>query len=316
MSNKNIFLLSIGFILITMFIYSYIADFNLSNVATDSGFDTSYDSGGSSSSSSSDWSSSSSDGSGDGDVFGIVENLSMGLFFLIFVLNIKFERKKTKFILVALIVILAISRLLLLIFVLASTVLPIIAMPIWGVSSYISNKRIEKKRKEMSKDPAIKELLEEGYQIFYEVQMAWMNFDYDKLRELTTDVLYNTYYNQLQPLALKGHRNVMSDFKLIEYVILDKKKINGVNTITMRLNVKFYDFIVDSTDKVVRGNKRRKVNMTYQLKFVYDENAITSCPSCDAPLSSESTICEYCNTHIQSVRGKMKLSNKKVLSQK
>ena len=45
-------------------------------------------------------------------------------------------------------------------------------------------------------DTANRPILLNCYQIFYDTQMAWMNFDYEKLRQLLTDELYNSYKNQ------------------------------------------------------------------------------------------------------------------------
>ena len=39
-----------------------------------------------------------------------------------------------------------------------------------------------------------------AYDTFIAVQNAWMDFDYDKLRELCTDELYNSYVSQLKTL--------------------------------------------------------------------------------------------------------------------
>ena len=45
--------------------------------------------------------------------------------------------------------------------------------------------------------PREKQIIDEAYKIFIDVQTAWMNFDYDKLRELVTDDLYNMYLHYL-----------------------------------------------------------------------------------------------------------------------
>ena len=140
-----------------------------------------------------------------------------------------------------------------------------------------------------------------------------MNFDYDSLRKETTDNLYNTYYNQLQSLVLKGQKNVMSDFELVEYRLIKLSKKNSITTVKMELEVKFYDYIVDSSNKVVRGKKRKKVHMLYDLTYVYNEEAIEECPNCNAKISN---ICSYCKTTIPSIRGKMKLSTKKCIRQR
>ena len=41
------------------------------------------------------------------------------------------------------------------------------------------------------------------YNLFYEVQMAWMNFDYTKLKELCSDELYNSLRRELEEIEKK-----------------------------------------------------------------------------------------------------------------
>lgn len=316
MENKNIFLIGLGVLLISFFLYTYITDFNLSSLATDSGFDTDY--GGSSSSSSSDWGSSSSDGSGgDGDVFGFWENIMFGTFGMFMIWCVKAKSKTKQIIATIIVSILTITRLLVFLFVITMLLGMMILVPISLFQNRKKSKKVQKKKLTLNVKNEDKPLLEEGYQIFYDVQMAWMNFDYDKLRELVTDELYNMYYNQLQTLNVKGQKNIMSDFDLIGYDLVSQRtNKDGSKTIKMELNVKFYDYIVDQNGKKVRGFSIKKVDMTYMLTFVYNESAISTCPSCNAPLEAGKTICEYCNTHIHSTRSKMKLSNKKVLYQR
>ena len=116
-------------------------------------------------------------------------------------------------------------------------------------------------------------LLDRGYGIYREVQRAWMNFDYDALRTLVTDELYNSYYNQLQTLELKGQKNVMNNFFLIDEELLRIDEENGLWTILMRLEVEFNDYIVDSDNKIVRGSNKDKVIMNYLLTFVENEKS-------------------------------------------
>ncbi len=159
-------------------------------------------------------------------------------------------------------------------------------------------------------------LLDKCYEIFREVQRAWMNFDYEKLRTLVTDELYNSYYNQLQTLELKGQKNIMSNFYLMDAELLRLDEENGVWTILVRLEVEFNDYIVDSDNKILRGNNRDKVLMNYLLTFVEDENAENKCPHCGAKLVDGETVCSYCKAHIQALTQTLKLSKKEAISQK
>ena len=324
--KKSSFMFLVGVILLTFFMYCYKTDFSLYNIATDSGFDTSY-SGGSSSSSSSSSSSwgSSSGGTGGGSsvdtdtIFGNVI-LSIFLFIPALIYADKLKKHKKLWIIISSILISLCIVFKIVEYVLGTFMLLLIPTTLISVIvscfSHKSSKNKITRRKYLPKTEENLKLLEEAYEIFLETQIAWMNFDYEKLREVTTDVLYNTYYNQLQPLKLKEQINVMHDFELIRYEIVDN--INGSigTTLNVELEVKFYDYISNSKGVCIRGNKGKKVHMLYDLTYVYNESAITECPNCNAPLTPETTICSHCDTRISSVRSKMKLSTKKCLRQR
>lgn len=59
--------------------------------------------------------------------------------------------------------------------------------------------------------------------MFIHIEESFMNFDYDRLRVLLTDELYNMYYNWLESLKLKDERKIMSDFTIRGIELVDKK---------------------------------------------------------------------------------------------
>ncbi len=166
-----------------------------------------------------------------------------------------------------------------------------------------------------SYDEETKEFLLTAYQIFYDVQMSWMNFDYDKLKTLVTDELYNSYYNQLQTLELKGQKNIMRDFIVKSSRILSNKQDAEKIMVVVELNVSFYDYIVDASNNVLRGKDTQKVSMTYHLTFVAQLNSNDKCPNCGAPLETPS-YCDYCKSHIQGLSTGMRMSKKEAIRQR
>lgn len=154
------------------------------------------------------------------------------------------------------------------------------------------------------------------YQLYCEVQKAWMNFDYDKLRMLVTDELYNAYYIQMQILELKNEKNIISNFTQKKASIMDIKVENSIETIMVQLIVSFFDYTENEKGEVIRGNKDRKVETTYLLTFVRSHIDIESCPHCGAKLEDRKTVCDYCHCNILSVGQDMKLSKTEIFKQK
>ena len=141
--------------------------------------------------------------------------------------------------------------------------------------------------------------LNDAYQTYLNIQKAWSNFDTKALRNMLSDELYNTYNSQLKVLKAKKQKNVMSDF------VMDSIDINSINlegekvTLTCILRVNFYDYVVDSEEKVVRGTNTKKVDITYELTFVstVTHKEVKNCPSCGAPVKGKAADkCEYCGS--------------------
>jgi len=165
------------------------------------------------------------------------------------------------------------------------------------------NKLKEEDANKVIPDFDINEFNFKAYQIFYDVQMAWMNLDYDKLKELLTDELYNSYVMQLEALKVKEQRNVMKEFVLNESSIVELKEENGYYIAKVYLDVKFYDYVEEiKTKKVLRGNSNNKVNNIYIITFISTKgksNNINKCPNCGAKVEGNVTgICNYCKSKL------------------
>lgn len=274
-----------GLLWITLLVVPF---FVLCIVKADSGWDSSYDSGSSSwSSSDSGWSSSSWDsssygGSGDGDI-----NVSSVMFFVI------------------------IFFIVLMIFILGNK----------GSSKNTS--LIDSRYKDLSEEDlqkilpnlSLAYLKDMAFKKFVEIQEAWMDFDYERLRELCTDELYNSYISQLEVLKLKNGQNIMSDFRLIDLKIYEVLENSGIVTVNVYMQVSFYDYVIDmKTKAVTRGTKSNKICNEYVMTFVRSKDEIKkdiSCPNCGAPIThNTSGECEYCGSTIVKAADDFVLSKK------
>ncbi len=269
---RNIFILF--FMLLSLFV--------LRNVYADSGWDSSYDSGGSSSSSSS-WDSSSYDwdyGSSSHDDESSSSDSPKGS-----VLE----------------------------GVICFTIFIVVNIVIFK-GLVVSNKNLNNKSNssiyhdisletlnEILPDETIENLKKIVYHKFIEIQEAWMNFDYDKLRELCTDELYNSYVSQLEVLKLKNGQNIMKYFTLENIKILDVRVDNEVIIVNVYMRIKFYDYVIDKkTNRAIRGSKNKRICNNYEMEFVRKQNIENMrCPNCGAPIThNTSGECEYCGSTI------------------
>lgn len=162
------------------------------------------------------------------------------------------------------------------------------------------------------------EFLKMTYDNFVRIQNGWMNFDYEELKKLLTNELYNTYRAQLLPLNAKHQKNIMSDFTLVSNKIVGFNESEKEYTVTTKLIVKFYDYVVDENNKVLRGTKGRRLVNTYLLTFIKSkETKDNKCINCGHPLENvNSSVCPYCNSTIIGPTHDFILSKKSCINQR
>ena len=270
--------------------------FPIHRLSADSGWDGGYDSGGSSDwgSSSSDWGSSSSDwdssdwsssggsySSGSLDPFMVMAIIAFIV--IIFVISNKTSQRT----------------------MVQSTTLG-------RVNSYDVNK-VKAVLTDFDED----KFKEKAYELYQEIQVAWMDFDKDSIRKCVTDELYNTYSAQLSTLKIKNQKNIMKDFKLLNSSIIGMEIKEKMVSLTIKMKVECYDYVVDKEGKTLRGNDKQKVIYEYVMTFNKGiSNTPNKCPNCNAPLDNvNSSKCPYCDSNIINESYDWVLAKKQVLSQ-
>ena len=260
------------------------------NVKADSGWDSSYDSGGSSwSSSDSSWSSSdsswgsssdySSSYSGEADAGDVLFIVLAIFIFAIFI--IAYGSKET-------------SK---------------------ATRSYRYNDISLEELQKYLPDKTLEQVKKDVFARFVNIQEAWMNFDYDALREYCTDELYNTYVSQLETLKLKNGQNIMSDYQNLDMKITNITSENNVVSLIVYAEIRFHDYVINmKTNEVIRGTKERLMTNHYLMTFVIkksDAKSLKICPSCGAPFEhNASGVCEYCGSTIIKEADEFVLSKK------
>lgn len=170
----------------------------------------------------------------------------------------------------------------------------------------------DKEIKKHLKDYDSEKLKEEIFTLYKDIQVAWMNFDYDKLRELCTDELYNAYKAQLETLKLKHRKNIMEDITYMNSRILNINIVNNTVSVDSYMIVKTKDYIVDDkSGSIERGSKDYQL-LAYRLTVVKGlDSKEQKCPNCGAKVDlNTSSKCEYCGSTIVIPPKKFVLSKK------
>ncbi len=165
----------------------------------------------------------------------------------------------------------------------------------------------------------IDELKNELYNMFYDIEIAWMNFDYDKLKELCSDELYNTYKSQLKAYEIKNEKNIMENITKINVIPYKIAVNNNVITLNSIIEIEMKDYIINvKTNEITSGNKDTIYNNTYNFTFIKNiKNRVDKCPGCGEDMTkyTGTTTCPYCHTILINFDDKWHVSEKELLNQ-
>ena len=163
-----------------------------------------------------------------------------------------------------------------------------------------------------------KEVVNESFKIYKDVQIAWMNNDLDSVRDVLSDEMFNMYKTQLLTLTTEKQKNMMEDFMFINGSIKSLKEENDELSIEVKISVSCKDYVINTeTNEVVKGNKN-VIFYTYILTFVINKDVSTDkCPNCIATIdkNGKSIKCEYCGSIINRKSNKMVMTKKNIISE-
>ncbi len=161
------------------------------------------------------------------------------------------------------------------------------------------------------------ELNDEVFDLYKELNIAWMNKDLEPVRHLLTDEMYNTYLMQIDQLIEQGETNVMKDFEFVTGGIVYRRRYAGKETVTMLFRVKCKDYVIDSHNRVLRGKKNLTCDYLYELRLERSAtNKSIVCPSCGNILDyDDGVVCPHCETIIHTNTYKFRLANKRMVYQ-
>ena len=174
---------------------------------------------------------------------------------------------------------------------------------------------------EIDSSVKIEEFKHQAFNIYKDIQEAWMNFDTDTIRKLTTDEIYNMYSSQLETLKLKHQKNIMKNIEYVDAKITNIKLSDDVISVVVFLRVKCLDYVInEKTNKTVRGSDSTRLDIQYLLTFVKSKsnnNETEKCPNCGAPVDIvSSATCPYCNSTLVKDASNYVLSKKTCVGQR
>jgi predicted lipid-binding transport protein (Tim44 family) len=131
-----------------------------------------------------------------------------------------------------------------------------------------------------------------------ELQAAWTARDWERVRPLESDALFQSHRYWIDAYRKQNLRNVVDDHRItrIEPVKIDRDAF--YESVTVRMWAEGRDHTVDANGNVVAGSKTQLRQWTEYWTFIRtrtQDGGKLNCPNCGAPVALGATgVCEFC----------------------
>ncbi len=139
--------------------------------------------------------------------------------------------------------------------------------------------------------------------IFLNLQEAWSDQAWAKLRPYETEALFQSHRFWMEEYRRQGLRNRLSQVELSRIELVKASIDAAYESITCRMHASMID-VTTKGSRVVGGNPRVPREFTEYWTFLRRPGAKgadddTKCPNCGAPLKvNQAGVCEYCQAVI------------------
>ena len=156
--------------------------------------------------------------------------------------------------------------------------------------------------------------------IFITIQTAWAQRDWEKIRTIEKEELFEQHNTQLQEYIRLGRINIMENINVIDAYLHKLVIDENFENLTVSLRATMNDYIINEKNgKVLMGNKNEDFDTIYQMTFTRRKGIKTNlinglivhvCPHCGATVESASAgVCQYCGSVVHSGEFNWVLSN-------
>ena len=156
--------------------------------------------------------------------------------------------------------------------------------------------------------------------IFIIIQTAWAQRDWEKIRTIEKEELFEQHNTQLQEYIRLGRINIMENINVIDAYLHKLVIDENFENLTVSLRATMNDYIINEKNgKVLMGNKNEVFDTIYQMTFTRRKGIKTNlinglivnvCPHCGATVESASAgVCQYCGSVVHSGEFNWVLSN-------
>ena len=137
------------------------------------------------------------------------------------------------------------------------------------------------------------------YDIFYKFEKALNNLDYQQLKQLSTDQIYENFSTGIELDINNGNKKIIDSIEKKKVIIYELDSTIAKQVVSTLIEIKYINYTVNNEGKLIKGSKT-PITEKFIVKFRKDfkNSNISNCPNCGATVTSDTIKCSYCETKI------------------
>ncbi len=137
------------------------------------------------------------------------------------------------------------------------------------------------------------------YDIFYRFENAYNNLDYNEMRLLSTEQLFQKYHTGIALNLKIGKKKVINDIKRKKVVLYEVDSTVAKQVASAMIVVSYISYTLNKDGYIISGNRENPTIERFEVEFRKDFNReeLTNCPNCGAALHGNK--CDYCKSFIK-----------------
>lgn len=152
------------------------------------------------------------------------------------------------------------------------------------------------------------------------IQIARTKYDYDTLKRLCTDKMYNLFANELQMVDEVDLEYHYEDYKLVEMQIYEISSTEKELKIKAAIKANCIFYRESPKGEILDGSKENRTILVHEVEYIKNidlKDIDTNCPNCGAPTKTTTRgKCSYCNTIIKEEFSGWQVSAHKIIAEK
>lgn len=137
------------------------------------------------------------------------------------------------------------------------------------------------------------------YELFISFENAYNNLDYNTMKMVSTEQLYNNYYTGISLDLKVGKKRVINNIQKVKVILYEVDSTISKQVASLMIEVSYINYTLNNKGYIVTGNKDKPITEKFDVTFRkdFEKKPITKCPNCGANLTGPK--CQYCDSVIK-----------------